>query len=187
MLEREIGFLEDELKSLEGLHPASRSCKEVVDFVTANADPLIPTTKKTRKSCRFWKRLCNRVSCFNLSWLCCCAPCPSHCCSCNCNCCGGGGNCTRVCETCRCSGDWVCCRMPNCSCFSSCRNCGCLSTPECLSSSSSCLGVCRRPPCSWKRWCTCFYCLPKCLKFSFGNILCCGSNSMCCYPCYYCY
>ncbi|KAH7572048.1 hypothetical protein JRO89_XS04G0192400 [Xanthoceras sorbifolium] len=42
MLEREIGFLEEELKSVEGLHPASRYCKEVADFVLANSDPLIP-------------------------------------------------------------------------------------------------------------------------------------------------
>ncbi|KAK4391883.1 Guanine nucleotide-binding protein subunit gamma 3 [Sesamum angolense] len=53
MLEREIGFLEEELKSIEGLQPASRSCKEVADFVTGNADPLIPTTKKIRRSRRF--------------------------------------------------------------------------------------------------------------------------------------
>ncbi|KAL0288276.1 UNVERIFIED_CONTAM: Guanine nucleotide-binding protein subunit gamma 3 [Sesamum calycinum] len=57
MLEREIGFLEEELKSIEGLQPASRSCKEVADFVTGNADPLIPTTKKIRRSRRFWKWL----------------------------------------------------------------------------------------------------------------------------------
>ncbi|KAF9680386.1 hypothetical protein SADUNF_Sadunf06G0115700 [Salix dunnii] len=43
MLEREIGFLEEELKSVQGLQPASRSCKEVTDFVVANPDPLIPT------------------------------------------------------------------------------------------------------------------------------------------------
>ncbi|KAL6519218.1 hypothetical protein OROGR_018538 [Orobanche gracilis] len=43
MLEREIGFLEEELKSIEGLQLASRSCKEVAEFVTGNPDPLIPT------------------------------------------------------------------------------------------------------------------------------------------------
>ncbi|KAL3623579.1 hypothetical protein CASFOL_032395 [Castilleja foliolosa] len=45
VLEREIGFLEEELKSIEGLQLASRSCKEVADFVTVNADPLITTTR----------------------------------------------------------------------------------------------------------------------------------------------
>ncbi|RXI06181.1 hypothetical protein DVH24_018223 [Malus domestica] len=57
MLEREIGFLEEELKSVERLQPASRCCKEVVDFVVANPDPLIPTNRKKRRSCRFWKWL----------------------------------------------------------------------------------------------------------------------------------
>ncbi|CAK9159213.1 unnamed protein product [Ilex paraguariensis] len=44
MLEREIGFLEEELKSVDGLQPSSRCCKEVADFVVANADPLLPTS-----------------------------------------------------------------------------------------------------------------------------------------------
>ncbi|KAK4415769.1 Guanine nucleotide-binding protein subunit gamma 3 [Sesamum alatum] len=57
VLEREIGFLEEELKSVEGLQPASRPCKELADFVTCNADPLIPVTKKIRRSCCFWKWL----------------------------------------------------------------------------------------------------------------------------------
>ncbi|PPR86880.1 hypothetical protein GOBAR_AA33815 [Gossypium barbadense] len=43
MLEREISFLEVELKSVGGLQHASRCCKEVTDFVTTNSDPLIPT------------------------------------------------------------------------------------------------------------------------------------------------
>ncbi|CAA2960674.1 guanine nucleotide-binding subunit gamma 3 [Olea europaea subsp. europaea] len=78
-MEREIGFLEEELKSVESLQPASRACKEVVDFVSGNADPLIPVTKKTRRSCSlsfgFWKWLCES-SCFNLSWICCCGCYP---------------------------------------------------------------------------------------------------------------
>ncbi|MCL7022670.1 hypothetical protein MKW94_030780 [Papaver nudicaule] len=41
-LEREIGFLEEELKSVENLQPASRSCKEVDSYVGANPDLLIP-------------------------------------------------------------------------------------------------------------------------------------------------
>ncbi|KAG8471862.1 hypothetical protein CXB51_036992 [Gossypium anomalum] len=57
MLEREISFLEEELKSVEDLQPVSRFCKEVTDFVMANSDPLIPTSRKNRKSCRFWKWL----------------------------------------------------------------------------------------------------------------------------------
>ncbi|RDY03491.1 Guanine nucleotide-binding protein subunit gamma 3, partial [Mucuna pruriens] len=52
MLEREISFLEEELKSSEGLQPASRCCKEIADFVMANSDPLLPMCKKNRRSLR---------------------------------------------------------------------------------------------------------------------------------------
>ncbi|KAI6679745.1 hypothetical protein NL676_033626 [Syzygium grande] len=89
MLEREIGFLEEELKSLDGLQPASRCCKEVADFVVANPEPLIPTYQKGNESCRFWKWLCG-MSCFSFSWVCCCcySACPVQLpCSCNCNSC----------------------------------------------------------------------------------------------------
>ncbi|CAI9765982.1 unnamed protein product [Fraxinus pennsylvanica] len=86
ILEREISFLEEELKSVEGLRPASQSCKEIADFVTGNSDPFIPTTKKIRRSCRFWKWL-SGTSCFNIPWFCCCPKCPRphmpHCCDCN--------------------------------------------------------------------------------------------------------
>ncbi|KAK4854525.1 hypothetical protein QYF36_025279 [Acer negundo] len=57
LMEREIGFLEEELKSIEGLNPASKYCKEVADFVLATSDPLIPMNRKNRRSCRFWKWL----------------------------------------------------------------------------------------------------------------------------------
>ncbi|KAL8464076.1 hypothetical protein ACS0TY_033843 [Phlomoides rotata] len=47
VLEREIGFLEEEVKSVGGHQPVSRACKEVVDFVTCcNADPLLPMLSK---------------------------------------------------------------------------------------------------------------------------------------------
>ncbi|RYR77270.1 hypothetical protein Ahy_A01g001722 isoform A [Arachis hypogaea] len=58
MLDREITFLEVELKNVEALQPASACCKEVADFVVANSDPLLPSSKKNRRSCRFWKWLC---------------------------------------------------------------------------------------------------------------------------------
>ncbi|KAA0061462.1 guanine nucleotide-binding protein subunit gamma 3-like [Cucumis melo var. makuwa] len=61
MLDREIGFLEEELKSTEGLQPASKCCKEVADYVIANSDPMIPTYKKHRRRCQFWKWLCNKA------------------------------------------------------------------------------------------------------------------------------
>ncbi|XP_039051214.1 guanine nucleotide-binding protein subunit gamma 3-like [Hibiscus syriacus] len=80
MLEREISFLEEELKSVEGFQPASRSCKEVTDFVMENSDPYIPpltfyffvsTNRKNRKSCGFRRWLCG-LPCCNLQCLCCC-------------------------------------------------------------------------------------------------------------------
>ncbi|OMO66147.1 hypothetical protein COLO4_30738 [Corchorus olitorius] len=40
-LEREIGLLQDELKSVDGFQPASAYCKEVDDFVGATQDPLV--------------------------------------------------------------------------------------------------------------------------------------------------
>ncbi|KAK8597658.1 hypothetical protein V6N13_095058 [Hibiscus sabdariffa] len=61
MLEREISFLEDDLKSVEGFQPASRYCKEVTDFVMANSDPFIPPG----------------LPCCNLACFCCC--CNSGC------------------------------------------------------------------------------------------------------------
>ncbi|XP_012574107.1 guanine nucleotide-binding protein subunit gamma 3-like isoform X2 [Cicer arietinum] len=39
VLEKEIGLLQEELKSLEGLHPASRCCKELDAFVDSISDP----------------------------------------------------------------------------------------------------------------------------------------------------
>ncbi|KAL6593699.1 hypothetical protein ACP70R_048600 [Stipagrostis hirtigluma subsp. patula] len=40
-LHREIGFLEGEISSIEGVHAASRCCKEVDEFVGKNPDPFI--------------------------------------------------------------------------------------------------------------------------------------------------
>ncbi|KAL6656085.1 hypothetical protein ACP70R_006911 [Stipagrostis hirtigluma subsp. patula] len=55
ILNREIDFLKDELQSLEGVQPVSRSCKEVNEFVGTKQDPLIPIKKKKHRSCRlFW-------------------------------------------------------------------------------------------------------------------------------------
>ncbi|KAF7843607.1 putative G-protein gamma [Senna tora] len=42
VLDREIALLQEELKSLEGLHPASRCCKELDTFVGCSSDPFTP-------------------------------------------------------------------------------------------------------------------------------------------------
>ncbi|KAI9162087.1 hypothetical protein LWI28_023702 [Acer negundo] len=44
VLEREIGLLQEELKSVEDLQPASRCCKELNDFIEAKPDPFIAET-----------------------------------------------------------------------------------------------------------------------------------------------
>ncbi|XP_075489464.1 uncharacterized protein LOC142528306 isoform X1 [Primulina tabacum] len=199
ILEREIGFLEEELKAVEGLPPASRSCKELADFVAANVDPLIPTTKKISKSHRLWKWLCG-FSCFSLSWIfCCCHHCTCdlempHCPECN---------------TCRCRSKCASCRIPKCQCFScwnsrcfdncTCRlpSCCCipeftsylswpscfsyLSWPSCLTCSCSCVNPCSIP-------CSCpsikFKCrYPKCPKVN----VCSYCDKNCCYPCFFCF
>ncbi|KAK2651956.1 hypothetical protein Ddye_011812 [Dipteronia dyeriana] len=41
VLEREIGLLKEELKSVEDLQLASRCCKELNDFVETKPDPFI--------------------------------------------------------------------------------------------------------------------------------------------------
>ncbi|XP_010261832.1 PREDICTED: guanine nucleotide-binding protein subunit gamma 3 [Nelumbo nucifera] len=162
MLEREIGFLEEELKSLEGLQPASRRCKEVHDFLMANPDPLIPTNRKIRRSHRFWKWLCGK-SCFNFSWICCCfSGCslrlsmPSCC-----NCCP-----SMKCWFCR----WPRCHWPRCS-WPSC------TWPSCTWPS------CTWPSCTWPR-CACLRCTcPHCTCIHCHCPHCHLPTCCCCYFC----
>ncbi|KAL5728581.1 hypothetical protein ACHQM5_001650 [Ranunculus cassubicifolius] len=162
MLEREIGFLEEELKSCECLQLASKGCKEVDDFVVANPDPLIPTNQKIRKSCWLWKWLCCGKPCFNLSWICCCfsgcsvPTCPT--------CCPSGKklfscpNCCSCCPSCRCN---CCCCFGKTSCPKCCK----LSLPSC-------------PKCTWSCFkCPHFKCPQVCLCFS-------CRKTCCCNPCY---
>ncbi|KAA8534766.1 hypothetical protein F0562_029792 [Nyssa sinensis] len=165
MLEREIGFLEEELKSIGSLQPASQCCKDVADFVVSNSDPLIPTSQKIRRSCRFWKWLCG-PSCFNFSWISCygCCPCLKlpRCCYgniCNCKSCV---NCSRPkCQCCF----WPCSEcFDKMSCSRSCCTCQCPSCPDCS---------CSRCTCS----------CPKCPKVHLCS--CCTKN--CCYRCCLCY
>ncbi|XP_075489472.1 uncharacterized protein LOC142528306 isoform X2 [Primulina tabacum] len=171
----------------------------LADFVAANVDPLIPTTKKISKSHRLWKWLCG-FSCFSLSWIfCCCHHCTCdlempHCPECN---------------TCRCRSKCASCRIPKCQCFScwnsrcfdncTCRlpSCCCipeftsylswpscfsyLSWPSCLTCSCSCVNPCSIP-------CSCpsikFKCrYPKCPKVN----VCSYCDKNCCYPCFFCF
>ncbi|XP_057967613.1 guanine nucleotide-binding protein subunit gamma 3-like [Malania oleifera] len=208
MLERQIGFLEEELKSIEGLPPASRCCKEVADFVVANSDPLMPKNQKRRKACRFWKWLCG-MSCFKFSWICCCAGCSLHperpiccdcqLCSCNplnlCDC-----NCHHICN-CNCHHNICDCNCHNICHYNSCNCPSCIkcSLPKCrcrwrcfsLPSSSCCFKISWRnwcifqcpscPNCFCRRWsCSC----PKCPKVTQCSGCC---TKSCCNPCCLCY
>lgn len=74
VLEREIALLQEELKSIEGLQPASRSCKELDNFIGAKPDPFILITQEIPKSkpiCKtLWARIClkfGRICCFSCS------------------------------------------------------------------------------------------------------------------------
>ncbi|KAE9604671.1 putative G-protein gamma [Lupinus albus] len=135
MLEREISFLQEELKSCEGLEQASKCCKEIADFVMENSDPLLPMNNKSNKSNSFWKWLC-WIPCFNMSWICCwyCDGCFPRCCynckslSCNCDflsmkCCIPSSWCNFLCpfihKCCTCKCCWFCLSCPK-VCPSSC-------------------------------------------------------------------
>ncbi|KAJ7955996.1 guanine nucleotide-binding protein subunit gamma 3-like [Quillaja saponaria] len=170
MLEREISFLEADLKSVEGLQPASRCCKEVADFVLANSDPLLHTNQKNRWSCGLWKWLC-RIPCLNLSWICCCCysgcslqlELPRYCDSNFCSCL----------PSCSCSlPKWWCCSCPRPHCCKQsccCQNCWIF---QCF---TSCC-----PDCSCCRWkCSC----PTCPKVR----QCCCCTESCWKPCCLCY
>ncbi|XP_048133424.1 guanine nucleotide-binding protein subunit gamma 3 isoform X2 [Rhodamnia argentea] len=195
MLEREIGFLEEELKSLDGLQPASRCCKEVADFVVANSEPLVPTHQRGNKSCRFWKWLCG-MSCFSLSWVCCCccccySACPVHLelpCSCNCNSCS-------PCKCCSCPR----CSVRKCRCFSCpksdccrgiscCSRCCTFSFPSCPSCSCCSWPSCSCSCCSWPRSSCCSWPSSSCLKCpKVSGCFSCNCKDICCDPCYLCY
>ncbi|XP_028240425.1 guanine nucleotide-binding protein subunit gamma 3-like isoform X2 [Glycine soja] len=101
VLEREIGLLQEELKSLEGLNPASRCCKELDAFVDSVSDPFTPTKQTVSKSHHFRRQMISlpRVCCSNSCLLhkktakgCCWDCCSSsnskccHCCGCCCCC-----------------------------------------------------------------------------------------------------
>lgn len=162
MLEREIGFLEEEVKSAEDLPPASKCCKEVADFVVANSDPLIPTNRKIHKRCRFWKWLCG-MPCISLSWLCCCMRCCSlrlekpHCSFC-CSCHGCSPPKWRCC--CNLSRSSSCCRPRNTLCGGK----TCCAFPR-VSCPCKCSWVCLCPKVPCCSNCTKTSCNPCCLCY----------------------
>ncbi|KAL6661604.1 hypothetical protein ACP70R_000988 [Stipagrostis hirtigluma subsp. patula] len=59
ILNRELGFLQQEIQGLERIQPVSRCCKDVNEFVSAKTDPLIPINKRKHGSCSlyWWIRI----------------------------------------------------------------------------------------------------------------------------------
>ncbi|XP_023516161.1 guanine nucleotide-binding protein subunit gamma 3-like isoform X1 [Cucurbita pepo subsp. pepo] len=179
-LEGEIGFLEDELKSIQSLQPVSISCKEISDFVTANSDPLMPTYRTKHRRYRIWKWLCG-LPCSNLSWLCCCS----------CTGCSVYLEMSRSshCKPCKFPSCLSCCSMPKCSFFSCpslscCRNISCrrlccfISLP-----SLSCPPCCSCCECKCNCKCSCKCSFPKCSQVSSCRLCtksCCNPCSLCC-------
>ncbi|CAL4939887.1 unnamed protein product [Urochloa decumbens] len=162
-LNREIGFLEGEISSIEGVHTASRCCKEVDEFVGRNPDPFItiqPEKRSNDQSQQFLKKFRAKSCLSYLSWICCCGGgCPAlqvkmrpagatSCCSCG----GGGAQLRKLCCCCCCCG--CRCRVVYAGCCGGapCPRCSCdCSCPRCLLS-------CACPSCSGSGAC----CVPRC-------------------------
>ncbi|KAJ1296760.1 hypothetical protein BS78_01G326900 [Paspalum vaginatum] len=167
-LHREIGFLEGEISSIEGVHPASRCCKEVDEFVGSNPDPFITIRSDKRssdQSQQFLKKSGRAKSCLSyyLSWICCC--------------CGGGGGCPPLqqlkrpaapsCGSCAaaqlrklCSCCCCCCRCrvvyAGCGCCAPCPRCSCDCTCACPRCSCACPSCsCTDDACCIPRCCLC--------------------------------
>lgn len=137
ILEKEIVYLKDELRSLDGLHSVSQGCREVHEFVSSNPDPLVPINKK-HKSCSFWNWIRKKLCC-NCSWICCSCFCTLQlktfwCSCCSSPCCKSGclkpGYC---CPGCSCGCVWSCC--PNCRDIPLCPTC---STKSCCGKGCLC-------------------------------------------------
>ncbi|XP_062213389.1 guanine nucleotide-binding protein subunit gamma 4-like [Phragmites australis] len=145
-LHREIRFLEGEISSTEGVHAASRCCKEVDEFVVGrNPDPFItirPEKGRKDQSQQFLKKLRVKTCLSYLSWICCCGGCspfqlkrPPTSCSCAaqlrrlcCSCC--------CCSCCR-------CRVVYAGCCAPCPRCSC----DCTCTCPRCSDACCAPRC----------------------------------------
>nr|BAH89203.1 seed length and weight protein long form for short seed [Oryza sativa Indica Group]BAH89241.1 seed length and weight protein long form for short seed [Oryza sativa Japonica Group]BAH89207.1 seed length and weight protein long form for short seed [Oryza sativa Indica Group]BAH89208.1 seed length and weight protein long form for short seed [Oryza sativa Indica Group]BAH89209.1 seed length and weight protein long form for short seed [Oryza sativa Indica Group] len=200
-LHREIGFLEGEINSIEGIHAASRCCREVDEFIGRTPDPFITISSEKRShdhSHHFLKKfrcLCRASACClsYLSWICCCSSAaggcssssssfnlkrPSCCCNCNCNCCSSSSSSCGAALTkspCRCRRRSCCCRR--CCCggvgVRACASCSC--SPPCACCAPPCAGCsCRCTcPCPCPGGCSCA--CPACR--------CCCGVPRCCPPC----
>ncbi|KAL5219815.1 hypothetical protein ABZP36_024528 [Zizania latifolia] len=161
ILNREVGFLEQELQGLERIQPVSRCCKDVNEFVGAKTDPLIPINKRRHRSCSLCRWIRSKW-CTCLSCLCCwcrCLPKPKmpSCFSCSCCSCCDTSCCRPSCSCLNCRSSCYKGQQPSscCKCQSSC----CEGEPSCCCGGgrSSCLSVpapsC--PECSCGCVCSC--------------------------------
>ncbi|WCJ39398.1 hypothetical protein M5689_020389 [Euphorbia peplus] len=125
ILEREIGLLQEELKSIDELQPASRCCKELDDFVAAKMDPFMALNEETPKSNFCWKMFC-------YPWTWCFSGFKTpKCCSCN----------FKLCRCCKNSCKSTC----GVSCLFCCFNssiCNCKNVNFCCNSSKPCCKTC---------------------------------------------
>ncbi|KAJ4717768.1 guanine nucleotide-binding protein subunit gamma 3-like [Melia azedarach] len=130
-LEREIGLLQEELKSVEDLQPASKCCKELDEFLGAKSDPFIVINQESCKRRPFWKKLW-RSFCSNLLWVCCSNRCLHHLQAPNCCTCYISFD--SQCPSCICSGKIPCQdfgKCPRLSCLSTCCCCFKSVVPSC--------------------------------------------------------
>ncbi|CAA7395627.1 unnamed protein product [Spirodela intermedia] len=185
ILNREIGFLEEELQSLDDLQPASRSCKEVNEFVGANPDPLIPINRGKSESCCIWRWFGKKL-CAGLSWICCCGrSSKAKGSSCSCAPPKDGASCGGWCSTCARPED--CCSCCSCSCTLPKEDCCCGICCACGEACRrfwscaplrrwSCCGL-RQCRCRCRRWCLCrsFPSCRPCPEYSCGCVWSCPS------------
>ncbi|KAF8728946.1 hypothetical protein HU200_018247 [Digitaria exilis] len=175
-LHREIGFLEGEISAIEGVHAASRCCKEVDEFVGRNPDPFITIQSEKRsndQSQQFLKKIRAKSCLSYLSWICCCGaggcspfhqvkttmrppPAKNSCC---CSCSGGGG--VQLRKLCSSSSCFCCCGCGGCQCRVASAGCcgggGCCGCGGGCPRCSSCGGCpsCCSDACCARRCCLC--------------------------------
>ncbi|TKV95615.1 hypothetical protein SEVIR_9G375000v4 [Setaria viridis] len=161
-LHREIGFLEGEISSIDGVHAASRCCKEVDEFVGRNPDPFItiqPEKRSNEQSQQFLKKFRAKSCLSYLSWICCCGGgCPPFqlkttmrppAASCSC----GGARLRKLCSSPCCCCCCCRCRVVYAGCCAPCPRCSCgCACPRC--SSCACCPTCSDACCA-PRCCLC--------------------------------
>uniref|UniRef100_A0A0E0AW89 G protein gamma domain-containing protein n=1 Tax=Oryza glumipatula TaxID=40148 RepID=A0A0E0AW89_9ORYZ len=171
ILNREVGFLEQELQGLERIQPVS----SVNEFVGAKSDPLIPISKL----CNCLLCLCcwcrclpkpKKPSCFSCS---CCSCCDTSCCRPSCGClkapssCCCKSNCSlKAPSSCCCKSNCSCCSSDCCTC--SLPSCGCTGCGHCRPRCGGGGGCCPPSDCCSSCKCSCSSCTRCCSSCAGG-------------------